>query len=449
MQSQTRALRGFRTVFVLVAVSFAVEQSRAQSAAPGFDVRSWTLPTAARGWVDLVDLGGEVVVYDGKDLRRFESDSGRALGTLATVSAPVFGSILTLGPSKRRLFIGDSSTGTLRSFDLATKAWHKFAVLPGNYRMAFHPREGERFAYVSARPKDRAQIFRIDTISGTSTLIADVTGYSGPLLFDPAGNLYFAPAPLTFGKRGLGKLLRWTSAQVLSAITGVPLRDNDARVFAQGFDSAGDLALDGEGTIYACDQFSSATSSLLEIAGGAKFARGILEAKGQFLTSMTYVDRGKPFERFGNSESGFWVIGSDFTTGVSQVHRLSPRRPQLVASTQTPVGGGPLRYDATALPGSTLAVFLFGSGLVPESPIGPLGARGLLFPDFAIVPSAPVVVAVTRSTALGRATLQGRAPRLSGAMWTTQVLAGPVLASPGADVTSPWVTSSPVTVRVR
>lgn len=445
-----RALAAASFVFGLACVAPG-PRAQTSSTAPGLSTRAWRLPKAAKFWAQLVPMGDEIISYDGAQLRRFDARTGREGSPLANTGTPVFSSLLALGPTGTRLYIGESSNGTLRSYDLRTKSFRNIATLEGNYRLVWRPREGERFAYVSARPTATklASVVRVDTVSGEKRTVAAVPGFSGPLAFDASGALYFAPASLRFGVPKLGVVLRWSARQVNSAVsTGTPLDATSATRFASGFDNAGDLAFDAEGTLYASDQFSKATSSILEFGGGARFARNVFRSNGRSLSALSFEHGSRPFERFGRASSKLWVLSSDFA-GDDRVHCIETARPALAVDQAQPKPGAGVRFDASGLPASSFAIFLLGPGLQPEAPIGPFGVRGLMFPDFAVIPSAIAALVVTRSTSQGRASLAGLAPRASGLQWTTQVLAGPVTPLQGGAAVSPWVTSQAVVVRVQ
>ncbi|MCB9919718.1 MAG: hypothetical protein H6832_15045 [Planctomycetes bacterium] len=421
----------------LVAQAFAV---------PGLSVSSWTLPRPAKNWTVPVLFDGALVAYDGQVLRRFHPGTKVEGSALATVSAPVFSSFLALGPSGRRLFFGESSTGGLFVYDADTKTVRRFSALAFNYQVAFHPLEGERFLYVSGAPSTTStQVVRIDTVLGTRVRIADVPGSSGPIAFDRFGNLFYSVPDYSGPKKG--SILRWSSGQVLAAIHGVPLTPKDATQWANGFDTVGALAFDPEGTLHGVDALSS---RFVEFGGGALAAPLLTPQSGETLTQCTPLEAAAgAFERFGSAGAGFRILGTDFATATDRVHELTPRRPQLRASDMQPPPSASLSFTATDLPASVPCIVLFGTGLVPERPLAPLGARGLWFPLFGIVPTLEIVSTVMMSDSSGTLTLQGNAPSRSGSRWTTQVLAGPVPQLVGGDATSPWITSLPVSVSVR
>lgn len=443
MQSQTRSESRIRfSWFVLASLIPLGAISRAQlEVVRGFRAAATPLPKPAKGWsaFDLLP-DGSIAAFDGQKLVVLDPATGRLRKTLATLSTTDFGADVRVGPTGRRLFFGHPSTGAMFVHDLADGATRQFGTLKFHYAFAFHPAEGERFVWVSARPGSTAQILRVDSLSGKSDLIAETEGFSGPLVFGREGELYFAPSTGT-----PKNILSWTKAQVIGAIGAGHLTTRDARVFASGFHGAYQMVIDGEGTFYVTDSFPTETSSLMEIgpAGGTRSARNVVRLRGEAVTTLRFVAGGRPFERFGSSGSSLWLLSSDFGAG-NHLIRVDPARPRLdVRGTST------LVYQGAGLPRQAFALWLLGAGLRPERPLLPLGAGGLSFPELGIVPTAPFLAVTTTIDGQGTTQLSLARPNERGLQWTTQILAGPVQALPGGTPASLWVTSNPVTVANR
>jgi hypothetical protein len=418
----------------------------------GFRASAVSLPKPAKGWSGLDLLpGGGIVSFDGQRIVEIAPGTGQIRQTLHTLSAPVFAADLTVGPSQQRLFYCESSHGGVHMLELGNLQSRQITTLGGCYELGFHPQEGERYLYVSALPgfTGDAKIFRVDIWSGQAKVVAQAPGYSGPFRFDAQGGLYFAPAPTSFGKPKLAKILYWDATQVRSAIQGAALDPSSARVFAEELDSVYDFVVDGEGTVYGADA-SFGYSSLFELraAGGKGAHAGLVVSSGMTFSQLLFVPARTPFERFGAGGS-ILALSSDYS-GRDELVTLSPARPQLSAlPSSTPPANSQLSLQLQGAPVSKPLLWLIGSGLVPERALLPLGVRGLLFPQLAIVPTAPLLWAPGRSDAQGRATLLLSMPNASGLRFTVQALCGPVDPLPGGEAASPWVTSTPAQITVR
>ena len=446
MQSRTHAM------WALLALVPAVRSQI--TTVDGFRATSFALPKASKGaWSGLTVLpNGDVVSFDGQKLTSIDPTTGKIKATLAMIAVSSFGTDVALGPTGKTVFFGESTTGGLFVHDLVNHTTRRFATLGGNYSFAFHPGQGERYLWCSAHPgfQGTVKVFRINVLTGVADLIAEADGYAGPIAIDETGALFFAPAPKNLSTPKLGKILRWSATDVLTAIGPKSLAEKDATVFARGFNNAFDLLRDGQGTFYAADIFSNATHSpsLLEIGpGGGGFAAGLLRLKGWAPTSLHLERAAQPFERFGRAGAKLWMIMSDFVNGKEALIAMTAHRPTLtVTPSMRPKPNTLLAFQASRLPANALAVWMFGAPLLPERPLFALGAGGLMFPGFGIILTAPHLLLVGPTTAQGTARFDIRAPNVVNLAWTTQVLTGPVRKLPGGTPASVWVTTDAIEV---
>ncbi len=454
MPSLSTPARGFRS-FVPFALTAAVAVPGATlgaqlRVAPGLTARTITLPRPARGWANLDLLpSGDLVGFEGSKLVILDAKTGAEKTVLARIP-PVFGTDVRVGPTGTTVFFGESTLGGIFAYDLTNKATRKIATVSGSFDFRFHPREGERFLWMTADPGFRGvcRVLRLDTATGALDKIIAVPGFAGPFVIDPSGNLYLAPAPRNLQKKR--RILRWTAAQVRSAIGPRELSEKDATVFATGIDSALDMTLDEDGVVYVAD-VTKGTSSLLElgVAGGSRFARNVVRDASLFVTHVFRHSGAHPFERYGRPGTSLVVHLTNFKS-IDQVAFVTPERPVLtVAPTKTPRAGTSIQYLARRLPPSVAALWLFGAGLQPERPLFAIGARGQRFPDFGIVLSAPFLAVAGQSNSTGISLRKVRTPNVAGIRWTTQVVAGPVPALPGGAAPPPLVTSAPLVVQTK
>jgi hypothetical protein len=392
------------------------------------------------------------VSFEGKSLVQVDPMTGKIVKTLASLTTPVWGSVVLVGPSGKHIYFGESSTGGIYVYSLSTKTLRKASSIPFNYDFAFNPLEGERFLYVSAKPRSGAltDVIRLDLVTGFQDRIVEVKGFSGPLAFDEKGSLFFAPAPSKFGVKAAGRFLRYLPSQVFSAIGPRTLTEKEGVLFAKGYDNALSVVRDGEGTFYVSDA-TSKTSNLFELgrAGGGAGARDVLKPTGLTVSGLAFAKGVQPFERFGRRGSKVFVHLTNFFSKYELV-TLEPKRPALsVLPSTTPVPDAKLRYTVQGAQGTKLVIWLLGTDYTPERAFAPLGVRGLKFPSFGISLFRPFLTLLGNVDSNGKATLQLKAPSTKGILWTTQALLGQVSGLPGGELPSPWVTSNPLTVRVK
>jgi hypothetical protein len=217
--------------------------SHAQSAAVGYRFAGSTdlslfcgnYPTI-RGFAD-----GSYIAFDGQHLERRSAD-GTLLQTYATLPFPVFASFVELSDDEAFAYIGESSNGTISEIDLATGLQRVLTSLTFNFDFAFDVVPG--LAYVSAATGGFGtnSIWRLDLVSGQTTEVITVSGFSGPVEVDALGNVFvsvldsgFPPAP------GSSRIVRFDAAQVTS---GVLLTEAQGTPHSVGFDNIASTELD-------------------------------------------------------------------------------------------------------------------------------------------------------------------------------------------------------------
>ena len=433
---------------LLSALTLATPLAAQTSVTPrGFLGQGHRLTQPTKGWVGLDLLpGGQLLTFDGQNLVALDGRTGKVSTTFATLGKAVFGSDVRISPSGKHAWLCESSTGAVYRYAFASKKLQRVTSLGGNFSIAFSPKDSEDFAYIVGDPgfKTLARVYRVDSRTGAQDLIAEASGFAGPLLFDSQGDLYMAPAPKKFGAKGQGRILRWSAAQVKSAIGKSSLLEKQAKVFASGFDNAYDMEFDSEGTLYVTD-VSFGASQLFEIpiGGGKTQAKGVLKVAGQGVTSLRFERKALPFERYGTPGSTLHVLSTDFSKNHA-LWTLSPRRPALTYKT---LSGGQIGFTLTGGEPSAWALWLIGEGLKQETAF-PLGYGGLLFPQIGInVVTRPFVILNGKTDKSGQALFQLVLPGSKGLRFTTQVLMGPIPALPGGTGASAWASSNPTLVK--
>ena len=157
----------------------------------GFDVVGMRLPLSS----------GDVLTFDGRDLLRVDPLGGTV--PLASLLEPTFPSLLEPSPSEAFVLLGESSDGELYRFDLPAGPLTPLGQLAYNFDAAF---TGELTAIVSAAGciGCDSELWQVDLVTGSRTLVAEVPGPSGPVAADATGALYYAVQSAVFGGTGDG-----------------------------------------------------------------------------------------------------------------------------------------------------------------------------------------------------------------------------------------------------
>ena len=206
--------------------------------------------------------------------------------------------------------------------------------------------------------------------------------------------------------------------------------------------------MDGEGSFYVCDVTQN-KSSVLEINpnGGRFHARNLLRVANETVTFLTFVPGLHPFERFGNDDSRFYVLSTNFFSSRHLVNWF-PKRPELsIQPGQSLKPGLPFSYRAKGNPKQSVAIWWIGTKSKTPFTL-PIGAFGLRFPELDISLTSPFLFLHTIVDANGIATLSLKAPFTVGFQWTTQLIAGPVKSLPGGTPASKFVSSNPITAKI-
>jgi hypothetical protein len=276
---------------------------------------------------------GDRVVFDGS-LAWVEQDDGTVLFTIGATPVPSFGSFVEIGPGEAYVLLGESSNGVIFKAPIASMAGlAPLATLPFNYDLAYAP-DGAS-AFVSAATCGFGcgnELYRVDVVTGATTLVAIVGGPSGPLAVSGAGDLYYATQSDTFPTPpGSVDVIRWTAAQIANG--PLPLLEGQAAVFRGGLDGSSSLAFDPQfGHLYVGESVFGSTSRVLEIDRAGAIV-------GEVATSLDTLGKVEVVDVAGAGVlAAFQPAGAqllyrttDFNNGTSQVVRVSPRRPQLTA----------------------------------------------------------------------------------------------------------------------
>lgn len=254
------------------------------------------------------DGAGVPVVYDGEVVLRHGPEGWKELFREETA---VYGAFVVAGDDGA-LYLGESSDGTIRALDPDTGSVTLLEEIAGNFDMARSP-AGQWF--VSAPSPNATMeaplngVFLVDLDPATPPeLVLELPGYSGPMAFNAAGDLYAAPsawpAPVD--------VLRVRADDLAG---GGVLTASDAQRFAAGLDGAYSLAFGPFGALLVGD---SVMGRVLALDGDGTVFTWAAPGSGAY-ASVTCLDVDARTGRVGFVASDFatfnalYLVGTDVT----------------------------------------------------------------------------------------------------------------------------------------
>jgi len=342
----------------------------AQQLTGGWQSDVAALPSGAG---NVLRIGDDLVWFTGTDLVLAQ---GTATRSLLHFTTPVFGSF-TIQANASALLFGENSTGDVWLVPLqGPQLPHVLANLPFNYdAVLWGPGRALVSAKLSGFGTPDNDVIALDLLTGAMTPLLRVPGASGPLALDPAGNLCYATATLTFPAPPASvQMLRWSASQLQAAFGSSVLGMQDARVLYSGLDAASALACDSDGDLYFTDWWN-AQIGVLENAGGTRAHRSVLFEYGSVAWSaVTLQFVGQPagpgqawFEPFQPAGGGaLFVHESDFAPqGTNQLRTIRSLRPSATHTGGDPVPAGNFELRAGDAPRGGLALFVVAPAPAP------------------------------------------------------------------------------------
>ena len=223
---------------------------------------------------------GEPIVSEGGEIRIHCKDGSRVL---ASFQPAVFGSFLVMEPGGLNAWFGESSEQNIYRVPLDGSGAQLVDRIGFNFDMVFAPRAARReiagrgfISGLGASPGNSVWLLDDDPETPNEEVVADISPFSGPITFDPAGNLYLVTSGLTDSETGMAaeKLVRFSPAQLAAAVgEGAPLQLTDGELLCAGMGGYYDLAwLDDK--LYATSLgFRSGVGSIDTIDPGMAFSR--------------------------------------------------------------------------------------------------------------------------------------------------------------------------------
>ena len=344
--------------------------------------------------------GGDLVWLAGSTLYRRGS---AGTGKIFTISGTVYGSFVE--NTVQGVYFAESSRGGLYRYDPAAARTVYLAKVDNAFDLAESP-GGSLYlsrGYLVAPNQYRTRISRLHPTKGTLTDVADLSGPSGPLAFDGAGNLYYTVMPQTCpAPPGSIFIVRWSAKQLAQAGPQAQLAVAGGMVAWSGLDGAYDLVLDRWGRACVSDP----------ISGGIRRYRPGSSVPEQLVTVNPLTGTGHTVLRLVTSPApatldpwqptkgaALLAAASDYTL-FSQVEELAPRRPALAMKPWPDVPAGPVDLTLRDAPPAVPGIVLLSPAVIPgETPLLP----GSLAPLYlGVLPHYTAQVIPLRTTNGGR-----------------------------------------------
>jgi hypothetical protein len=379
LQVATTATRGAADRFVaalpffvcLPLVGFTTSTTaQADTPTPGFVLNA--LPYPGAGLVTTL-ANGEFLAFDGQVLSRHDS-SGALLQTLTTLPNFVFASFLVVDPTESFAIFGESSNQEILKIDIATGAILLTDNLTFSFDAVFLDADTVLISAAVCGFCGDNNFYLYESNDGSMQEIAQVSGPSGPLALDAAGNLYYAqqsglfPAPA-----GSTSILRFDAALLDGSVY---LGDSDATVISTGFDAGGDLVCDpATGALYLAESsFSTGNSFLFEVKS-TRGSSNLVATSGAFTSigGLEFVSGAAPaaFAPYQPAFGGTLRYTTTDFFSFSDRYEVRPARTELALSGVGVTGAGPFDLDLTGGPAGGVAYTIYGlQSLLAPTEIG-------------------------------------------------------------------------------
>lgn len=292
------------------------------------------------------------IVFDGNSVWR-EAEDGTFLQLLGTVSTPVYASFVLPDTTSTFALVGESSRGKIYRVDLGGAGLHVLTDLDFNFDARF---EDAGHVLVSAAPCGFGcgnEIYRIDLSNGATSLLASVSGPSGPLALGRNGDLFYGLIPDY--PAVTGSILRWSAAQLAS---GVLLDEASAVVLDSGIDPASSLEIEPVfGHLFVTQPVFGGTSHVVEYSPDGQLL-GTVAASLEYLSGIAFIrTQGLgSFQAFQPNGVRLAYRATDYSANTSAIRTIHTRRPR--AFTSGPGLNGPGNVDFTVTGAHPNASFL-------------------------------------------------------------------------------------------
>lgn len=217
---------------------------------------------------------GDLVVYDGGELLLIDETGTATL--LASFGTETFGSFVVLAPSGDAVIVAESTNQGIYEVPLAGGAPEQIDTLSYAFDLIFDS-EGRGFVSAPATDSVGNEIFLLDHDPSVETpnrpLVVDIPGFSGPVAFDDKGRLYYGTVDFDALSQ---KIVRFSTGQIDTALSGTPASFNDAEVVLSEIDSVFDMVFAHNSLLYSDLGFSANEGRIWRLDGDDNFRESLL-----------------------------------------------------------------------------------------------------------------------------------------------------------------------------
>ncbi|TAJ23571.1 MAG: hypothetical protein EPO68_02790 [Planctomycetota bacterium] len=323
---------------------------------------------------------GDVLAFDGSSIARYSAD-GTLLVGYANFLVPVYPSFATLDATESYALVGESTNHSLARLDLATSTLVPLTTLVFNYDAV--QRSGSNWVVSAATCGGIScgnKLYTLDALTGATVEEADLSGPSGPVAVDPAGNVYYA------NQAGASSLVRIFPAASFDAAP--VLADADGVVIGVGYAGSSDLLFDAEtGRLYMAENnYLTGSTRIRAVTASEANAPIVVDALPFGWITNLELRHGADaavFAAYQPASGGRLLYNNtDFLSSWTR-SEVTPLRPQLALSGPGASGAGALGLDVSGgVPGGValFAAAPTASLLSVEAPFPLLSAVPLLSP---------------------------------------------------------------------
>ncbi len=261
--------------------------------------------------------------------------------------------MIAIPPGSLELFFTNFNTGDFFRHHLLTNKQVKVKGVANSFDVAV-TQQGD--VLVVANPKWPASgaasgVWLMDLNQGNHREVIQLSGPSGPIVFDAMGNLLYAVQPSSFpAPKGSVRLVRFSQTLVRQAITGTkPVTLSQAAVVMTGLDGALDLAFDDRQRLYISDPQNGGLVRTLPSSMTPD--KAFLKPSKLTTLGLQFVER-RPatFDGFQPEDGGALYLATTDWVNVTGVWQIRASRPLLSSKPEVRIPKGDLQIRLDKAP---------------------------------------------------------------------------------------------------